>query len=281
MSLVARIQNRAGRLRQRPWRNRAYESRESHLIIGGAPRSGTTLLRRVIDRHPGICCGPESGILLPGGFHVSSVAAAYRMPESELRAMLDASGSQGAFVDAFATRYRETRGRPRWAEKTPLNIQSLDWILERFPKAQVIHVIRDGRDVVCSMRQHPERRWVDGEEVRELRPRPVAEYAHRWVRDVEEGMRFRGDPRYHELRYEAFVTDPAQVLADLLVSVDETWEPSILVEKTPRGGKKAHANTAITPRSVGRWRTDLTADEQREAHAIMGPLMRSLDYPLD
>lgn len=278
MSLVERLQHRATRLRQRPWRNRAYHSTESHLIIGGAPRSGTTLLRRVLDRHPGICCGPESSILLPGAFHVSSVAKAYKLPEADLQAMLASSPSQGAFVDAFATRYREQRGRPRWAEKTPLNIQSLDWILERFPEAQVIHVIRDGRDVVCSMRQHPERRWVDGEEVREMRPRPIAEYAHRWVRDVREGRRFRDDPRYHELRYEAFVSDPERVLGELLASVGEAWDPAVLVEKVPRGGRKAHANTAITPRSVGRWRTDLTAAERAEVSAIAGPLLAELGY---
>lgn len=281
MSIIERLQNRATRLRQRPWRNRAYRSTESHLIIGGAPRSGTTLLRRVLDRHPGICCGPESNILLPGAFHVAWVAKAYKLPEADVRAMLEASPSQGAFVDAFAAHYRETRGRPRWAEKTPLNIQSLDWILERFPQAQVIHVIRDGRDVVCSMRQHPDRRWQDGAAVRELRPRPIAEYAQRWVRDVREGMRFRSDPRYHELQYEAFVTDPEHVLAELLTSVGETWDPSILVEKAPKAGKKAHANTAITPRSVGRWRTDLTAEEQAEVSAIAGPLLAELGYAVD
>ena len=54
------------------------------------------------------------------------------------------------------------RGKPRWGEKTPLNVSHLDWILPRFPDARFVHVIRDGRDAVCSMRTHGTRRLVEG-----------------------------------------------------------------------------------------------------------------------
>jgi hypothetical protein len=279
VSLAEHLQNRATRVRQYRWRHRPYASQERHIVIGGTPRSGTTLVRRILDRHPNLCCGPETSILLPGGLRVDQVASAYRWPAPELRRMMADSPSQGAFVDGFAARYREQRGRPRWAEKTPLNVLCFDWVLERFPEARVVHVVRDGRDVVCSMRQHPDRRWVDGQEVKELRPQSVDSYMRRWVRDTQAGIGRRDDPRYVEVRYEDLVHDPEQVIRRLLEALGEPWAPDILVEKTPSGGKRAHANSRITTGSLGRWRQDLTVDEQRRVQAIGGALLERLGYP--
>jgi hypothetical protein len=279
VSVAEHLRNRATRVRQHRWRNRAYASDERHVFIGGTPRSGTTLVRRILDRHPSLCCGPETSILLPGGMRIDQVAAAYKWPAAELRALMADSPSQGAFVDAFAERYRRQRDRARWAEKTPLNVLCFDWALERFPQARVVHVVRDGRDVVCSMRQHPDRRWVDGVEIKELRPQPVDAYMRRWVRDTEAGIARRGDPRYLEVRYEELVADPEGVMRGLVEALGEPWLPELLVEKVPKGGKPAHANSRITTASVGRWRDDLGADEQRRVHAIGGALLGRLGYP--
>ena len=166
------------------------------------------------------------------------------MEEAALRTMLSASPSQGAFIDAFASRYRTARGRRRWAEKTPLNVRHIDWILERFPEARFIHVIRDGRDVVCSMRQHPDRRWVDGAWVKVHRPLSLDQYARRWVLDTEAGMAHRGDPRYLEVRYEDLVQDPGRVLDDLLRDLGETFDPTILVEPEAATGSPGTGDAA-------------------------------------
>lgn len=281
MSLSEHVRNRTTRLRQYRWRHRAYTSDERHVIIGGTPRSGTTLVRRTLDRHPGLCCGPETSILLPGGIRIEQVASEYKWPAAELRELMAASDSQGAFVDAFARAYRERRRRPRWAEKTPLNVHSFEWVLERFPQARLVHVIRDGRDVVCSMRQHPERRWVDGMEVKELRPQPVEAYMKRWVRDTEAGIAMRGDPRYMEVRYEELVEDPEGVLRGLVAALDEPWLPRLLVERTPRSGGPAHANSRISTGSVGRWRQDLSGDERAAVQRIGGELLARLGYSVE
>ncbi len=291
MTLVDKVRNRVNRARQHRWRTRRYASTEPHIVIGGTPRSGTTLIRRTLDRHPAICCGPESSIFLPGAVRVGPVAWGFEMDETALRAMLAASPSQGAFIDAFASRYRAARGRPRWAEKTPLNVRHIDWILERFPEARFIHVIRDGRDVVCSMRQHPDRRWVDGAWIKVHRPLSIDEYARRWVLDTEAGMAHRGDPRYLEVRYEDLVQDPAGVLGDLLRGLGETFDPAILVEPVAgtegagasdgarQPGTQHHAGTAISTRSMGRWRSDLTPEERALVQGIAGATLARLGYP--
>lgn len=207
--------------------------------------------------------------------------------------MLAASPSQGAFVDAFAARYQELRGRPRWTEKTPLNIRHLDWIMARWPDARMVHVVRDGRDVVCSMREHPDRRWADGRWVKELNPRPVEEYARRWVADTAAGMRWRGDPRYLEVRYEDLVRAPETTLAAVLAFLGEPYDPSLLAVDGPASGSpvtsaapaspggRPDAAGAITTVSMGRWQRDLVGMDREAVKAIAGGRLVELGYAAD
>lgn len=280
MRAADRIRNRIARVRQHRWRTRAYSSRERHVVMGGSPRSGTTLLRRMFDRGPGMCCGPESSLLLPGRIEVASLAAGFAMDPLEIRAMLRASPSQAAFVDAFAGRYRTLAGKPRWAEKTPLNVRHFGWVLDHFPEARLVHVLRDGRDVVCSLREHPERRWVDGAWTRVPTTRSVESCARRWLEDTAAGMRFRGDPRYVEVRYEDLVREPAATLATLCAFLGEAFDPEAVPGSTAEApsGVKPDAAGAVVTTSMGRWQRDLSAAELAIVMRIAGSRLRELGY---
>ncbi len=283
--LLVRVRNRIERLRQHRWRSAAYHSDERHIVMGGAPRSGTTLLRKLFDQHPEICAGAETKLFVPAAFNLQWLAESYGLPLSELEAMRAGASSQGAFIDAFAGRVRADSDKARWAEKTPQNIRNLDWILARFPQASVVHIIRDGRDVVCSMRQHPDWRWADGQWQKVLVPRSVERYAQRWLADTAMGMAWRDDPRYVEVRYEDLVADPAGLLRAICdgigAPVDSAWlarvsqrEQSLDVAHT----KRPDYEGAVSGASVGRWREDLSAAEQRKVERLCGPRLRQLGY---
>lgn len=285
MRLLGKVRNRLERARRHRWRMGAWASPERHVIIGGCPRSGTTLLRRTFDRHPGLCCGPESSLFLPARVALAPLAATHGMEEDGIRALLRESPSQAAFIDAFAARYRALRGRPRWVEKTPLNIRHIGWILERFPEARVIHVIRDGRDVVCSLREHPDRRWVDGAWVKELHPRSIEEHARRWVADTAAGMAWRGDPRYLEVRYEDLARDPEPALRRVLAFLGVPYDAALLApdpEGDPGAGAgKPDAAGPIVTRSIGRWRTDLGPADREVVRRVAGARLIELGYASD
>jgi protein-tyrosine sulfotransferase len=286
--LRTRVRNRLERARQHRWRTAPYRSDEAHIVMGGAPRSGTTVLRRLLDRHPDVCAGPETKLFVPAAFNLEFLAGAYEVPLPELQAMRAAAPSQGAFIDAFAARVRAAAGKARWAEKTPQNIRCLDWIGERFPRASVLHIIRDGRDVICSMRRHPDWRWVDGAWQKVLVERPLEWYARRWLADTAAGMGWRGRPRYVELRYEDLVTDPLAVLREtgtgLGLTADEGWlESAIGRADVAQAGSAGHTQRpdyegAVSGASVGRWREDLGADERRQVERLCGPRLRELGY---
>jgi len=285
--LLTRVRNRVGRLRQRRWRMAPYASGERHIVMGGAPRSGTTVLRRLFDRHPEICSGAETKLFVPAAYNLEWLAQAYDIPLADMTAMLDGAASQAAFIDAFAARVRADAGKVRWAEKTPQNIRNLDWITERFPQVAIIHIIRDGRDVVCSMRQHPDWRWIDGEWQKVMVPRSVESYARRWLADVAAGLAWREDPRYVEVRYEDLVADPRSVLRSICDGIgaghDATWLEQVARTEPPDGSddeqtKRPDYEGAVSAVSVGRWRADLSADEQAEVERLCGPQLRELGY---
>ncbi len=279
--LRTRVRNRLVRMRQHRWRAAAYRSDQPHIVMGGAPRSGTTVLRRLFDRHPTVCAGPETKLFVPAAYNLEFLAAAYDIPFDELTAMRSASPSQGAFIDAFARRVLADAGKERWAEKTPQNIRYLDWIVERFPRASLVHIIRDGRDVVCSMRQHPDWRWTDGAWQKVLVERPLEWYAQRWLADTAAGLARRDDPRYVELRYEDLVADPMTVLTRVCDGLGVDAEPAWLASTVPPADgqtKRPDYEGAVNAASVGRWRDDLGADERQLVERLCGPRLRELGY---
>jgi len=302
--LSGRIANRVERLRQHRWRMAPYRSVERHIVLGGAPRSGTTLLRRILDRHPDICSGAETKLFVPAAFNLAWLAQAYGIPRPELEAMRRDSASQAAFIDAFASRVVAAAGKRRWAEKTPQNIRHLHWIRAHFPEASVVHIIRDGRDVVCSMRQHPDWRWADGGWQKVLVPRPLSWYAQRWLDDTAAGMAWRGDARYVEVRYEDLAVDPVPTLRRVCeaigVTTDERWlrlaTGSAAVDGVAQGqaprmplagpgeaddeGAQPDYEGAVSASSVGRWRAELSAGEQQEVERLCRSRLRELGYEI-
>ena len=295
--LLTRVRNRVERARLHRWRVKPYRSPEPHIVMGGAPRSGTTVLRRLFDRHPGIVAGAETKLFVPAAFNLEFLASAYAIALSQMGTMRRAAPSPGAFIDAFAERVRTDAGKQRWAEKTPQNIRHLAWIAERFPSASIVHIIRDGRDVVCSMRQHPDWRWIDGAWQKVLVKRPLAWYAQRWLDDTAAGMAWRDDPRYVELRYEDLAADPSTVLRAVCDGIGVEPEPRWLATATSTpevagvadgepapdtnpGGqtKRPDYEGAVSGASVGRWREDLGADERQEVERLCGPRLRELGY---
>ena len=185
------------------------------IFVVGCQRSGTTLLRLMLDSHPAISCGPETRFL-------SDLAKVttdnwqrlshYGYPkEYWLRSM-------AGFFEGIQRDYAISRGKARWADKTPRYALSLDFIDELFPECLVVHVVRDGRDVVASHRSR-------------FGYVAALKAAEKWPRYIEAaraaGARL-GPDRYHEVRYERLVADPESTMRALLDFLGEAWDDAVL-----------------------------------------------------
>jgi hypothetical protein len=276
----------------RRWRSGHYLSTAAPIIVGGCGRSGTTLMRVILDSHPRICCGPESNLLLPARVdddRVVVLAERFDLEPEAIRAMLRASSSQAEFVDRFFARYCEQNGKQRWAEKTPRNVYALDFVFEHFPKAAFVHVLRDGRDTACSLRTHPKHAVQDGALVELGTWRPIDECARRWVADVRKALSYRDRLGSVLVRYEDLVTRPEPTLRSLFESLDEAWDSRVLafdsVSAASREASKFPQNPeAVQPiyqSAVGRWRRDMSREDSEIFKRIAGPLLVELGYADD
>ena len=187
------------------------------IVLGGCGRSGTTLLRMMLDSHRRICCGPESSLFRRRAIDTALARGPLRIRRTTRCARSTTPPPRARpSSKAFAALCMRKAGKARWAEKTPRNISRIAEIFRCFPAARFVHVLRDGRDVACSLRTHPRHKVVDGKLVPTGTWKPIAGCARRWVRDIESSRRWWGDPRFMTVRYEDLVLDPRPALERLM-----------------------------------------------------------------
>jgi Sulfotransferase family len=249
------------------------------IFVVGCHRSGTTLLRLLLDSHPNISCGPETGFLTdfaritrdPMWPHLRQ----YGFPKEYWH------GKVAELFNSFQTDYARARGKLRWAEKTPNYALHLDYINELFPTCQVIHIIRDGRDVVAS---HLDR-WGYVSAVKATRKWPL--YIDRTRRA---GARLPAH-RYREVRYEDLVGDSEAVMRGLLDFLGEPWDEGVLQydqkphDVQPRyvafsSGRRAATKEqqAVYGSRVGAHRQELNPPLRLLTQLVAGRTLRALDY---
>ncbi len=186
------------------------------IFIVGCPRSGTTLLRLMIDSHPHISCGPETHFLVD----IAKIADQHAIRFE--RFGYDANWwyeKTADFFNTFQMEYAQKRDKQRWAEKTPTYTRHLDLLNRLFPDCQLIHVIRNGRDVVSSYHK----RWGY--------PSAVKTAAFRWREYVTLARGFGKTipkDRYYEIRYEDLVSETEMTLRGMFEFLREPWVPDVL-----------------------------------------------------
>ena len=239
-------------------------------FVVGAPRSGTTFTAESLAAQPG---GVDLG-------EVPLLKSA--VPELAGRPVSD----QSVRIRRILQRVRTlglARGL-RGVEQTPETSFVLAGALRAYPQAQAVHVMRDGRDVVCSLLErgwfradrggvddarlaygaHP-RFWVEAERVEEFaRVSEARRAAWAWRRYVD-AARSAAEPLV-ELRYESLVAEPEAEAARLAGALG--GDSDALAAAFGR----AHSS------SVGRWRRDLTSEQVRDVEAEAGELLAELGY---
>lgn len=256
------------------------------IFVVGCGRSGTTLLREMLNRHPSVACGPETTFLcdLPS---VGRLSVKWSLDRAEVSRMLETSPSVVRFAETFFRRFAESEGKPRWADKTPRNVTVLPRLLWWFPNARVIHLIRDGRDVACSLRHHPRKTVRHGKVVGQSPNNPIHRCARRWLTDTSLGLAFKSHPRCCEIRYEDLVGDTEAAARRLCEFIGEEFDPAMLGESAdderrvgrlmnnPEAGGRVHGS------SMGRWRRDLSPSEAGDFARVAGELLVALGYAPD
>ncbi len=281
----ARAEHRA--LVRRGWYDPAARSQTAAVFIGGAPRSGTTLVRELLDRHSSLACGVETAMLVPA-FDLDRIAERCAVERRQLKRLAAGCANLVEFADRFFGELAAGRGKARWVDKAPWNVRVVAQLLDWFPNGRFLHVVRDGRDVVCSLRHHPREALRRGTVVPVRTSRPVAACAETWVQETSLGIAHRGHPRYREIVYERLVTEPEAELRAVCEFLGEEFSPALL---DPAGSSTEswlpgrllnarNAAQAVSPACVGRWRQELDRSERVAVARVAGELLAVLGYCL-
>ena len=257
------------------------------IFIVGCPRSGTTLVRVILDSHPNICCGPETNLFGNIKEFKEKIFLYWpflKMYEVEEKA-LDQKLKEIFLL--FPENYMRIKKKSRWAEKTPKNIFFLDFIDKLFPECQFINIIRDGRDVVSSYKQ----RWGRI---------TIFSAIKEWNRSVDLTFEYRirfSKERYLEIRYDDLVTEPESETKKMMVFLKEEWTPSLLehhemkhdflhsynkgkninhkMEKKPL---RHTPSQQIFSSSVGNWKNNLNFIEKLIVNLFLQKNLKRLRY---
>jgi len=269
------------------------------IFVVGCPRSGTTMLRLMLDAHPSLAIPPESHFIplvarvhsryeQPSGFDADHMAADvmrglrfrdWQLPPEAVRSTIRERRpvTMAAAIECLFVAYADAHGKARWGDKTPGYSIELPLISELFPEAVFVHLIRDGRNVALSLMEVPRP------------PRSFAEAAQVWRHRVStgraDGARL-GAGRYLEVRYESLVEDPETALRQVCSLAALEYAPAMLdyhredpAASVPERNWGHHRNLARPPTSGLRdWRDRMGEADQRLFEAVAGDELSALGY---
>ena len=200
--------------------------------------------------------------------------------------MIKTSSCEAQYIEFFSDYLLSSHNKSRWAEKTPRNIRHIGNIFSKFPQSKFIHVIRDGRDVSCSLKTHPKTKTVNGKKVPTNINRPLEECVQRWVDDTTLGLKWRDDPRYVEIKYEDLVVNTRIILESLFEFIDEPFSETILKyyeqrDRETRSRASPESSTPIFTQAMERWKNEYDEDDVSMFKKIGGELLTYLGYEKD
>ena len=266
---------------------------EGPIFLVGMPRSGTKLLRDLLNNHSMIGIAPNESHFIPEFYarlkdygaldqeanfakfyhDLSQTPFFHRVDGnsfSNAASLYDAAPERtfAGLVEEFYRSYSRSKGKVMWGDKTPFYLLHLPLCKSLFPDARFIHIIRDVRDYALSLKKT----WHKN----------LSRSAQRWGDAVlkcrKDGL-LLGEGAYREVRYEHLVDNPEGVIRELCKFLSVPFEENMIVLQKPvEYGGDARNRMDIVSMNYGKWRTSLSPRDIRRIEEICGALLTDLGY---
>lgn len=248
------------------------------VFIVGIGRSGTTLLRLMLNSHPNISVPYESHFITDY-YHKQSDYGNLNIDDNLKKLLTDIFNEEllkqwdhefiiedimpkieqrelGSVFDAIYHDYAKARGKDRWGDKSDY-LDRIHIINELFPHVKIIHIIRDGRDVANSVLKLP---WGPGDIIQ------AAEWWHSHMTLGRKMGAMLNKSRYTEVTYESLVSDTENELKRLCEFIGEGYSEEMLnyhkksADVIPDSRKSQHYNTDSAPKKdrIAAWKKEMT-----------------------
>jgi hypothetical protein len=270
------------------------------IFVVGFQRSGTTLLQSMLGAHPAIAAPPETYFV----FRIAALRDYYGdlSDDDNLRRVLHdtihpplpllaglgldedrvfevartRSRAYATVLDVVMSEIARQWGKRRWSDKSPG--QPAHAVLALFPHAQVVHIVRDPRDVIASSLETP---WTSGS---------ARQIARQWRRFTLACLRTgleSGPRRYLMVRYEDLTREPEVVLRGVCHFIGEEFHPEMLdAEQRRRAGTvtadaapwQTRALDEVTTDRQGRYARVLTRWQRASVASVVRGELAALGY---
>ena len=278
------------------------ENNQGPIFIVGMPRSGTTLMRSMLSVHPNIAVSRETHFFPQWWKRYRKIdlnnldnfaafwqeySASDRFPKVVIdpplvKEKILASGNIDlktiftCIMEVLAAKIN----KPRWAEKTPVHYKYLHILLDWYPQARIIWMLRDPRSVVASTLERWQKTPVDG-------------CAEKWSASILDfQQRWSEDKRVRLIKYEDLVSDTESEMKNLCDFLGEKFYIDLISDRTqnvqqvflhnenPEKGPNRLANQSITSTRIDRWRAILSPNQITTVESIAKDAMLRFNYQM-
>lgn len=262
------------------------------VFIGGLDRSGKTYMRFMLESHPAFAISKRTALwsrffkrfgdleqkdnldrclqALADHKHVSNLDIDFQ------RLRLDFEAGRRSYERLFALiheQYAKSSNKLRWGDQSELIEKYAPQILEAYPDAKFIHMLRDPRDRYEAVLHKSQRRGG------------VGAATARWLYSaaLAESNLQVFTQRYMIVRYENMVTNPEETVNRICGFLGEEYSPSMIkMEDVPRFARQDDdIPSPLTTEYIGRYRKGLAAHEIVFIQKLCGRYMQIFGYPLD
>lgn len=270
------------------------------IFVVGCPRSGTTMLSLMIHAHPRLAMPPETRFLIKTwrkrekfgdlstpeqrlALAKSCVRTGSKIrdlgldPDETVEKILAGPPTIGSAFGIIFKEFADRHGKARWGDKRPAYYQEVDVLLRLFPDAQIVHIVRDGRSNVASLKRMP---WWPFDSIGSMAAWSMAEYC------AQRNLKRLPKDTFHLVRYESLVADPRTVLGELCDFLGEDFheamlDPSEVSDVVPER-KHWHENlkSGVSTAQVESWRKGLEAWELGLMETVLRRKLKRYDYPI-
>ena len=293
------------------------DSNNKVIFIVGASRSGTTMLSRILGKHTQIFSLNELHVF---GDLISSESLHAPLHNSEQRKLAstilqrqeygiwaseqpltnttlldsvlnklnDDSATAATVFNETALAVADSYGNGSVSEQTPRNIFFAESLLEAYPHAHFVHMVRDPRAVLASQKSKWRRKFLGGKDIPTLEMIRMWTNYHPftlsklWIKANKQAIKNESHDRFHIIKFEGLLEAPEDTLRELCGGMGIDFEAQMLdIEHI---GSSHQHNTSqvsgISNATVESWKKSLTTAEQMMSEKLCSETMTHFGYAL-
>ncbi|WP_078085062.1 sulfotransferase family protein [Microbulbifer mangrovi] len=261
------------------------------IFITGFPRSGTSLLSTLVDRHSKVCVPPETRYFeeVYRGQSSESIEYLYsaisrnkrisdlELDLTQLQILSRVGGEQCVFslFELLMNMYARKCEKSLVCEKSPVHANYISLLLEQYSESKFIYILRDPRDSIASLLEVP---WSHNSILRHSR-----EWSYRFKTVLH--LLEKWPERILLIKYEDLVVDQQKVLADVMSFIGVEIEKEQFIPSARSGTHrewedqwKGNVNKAVSTDSVGKWRNKLSPLQADVVNSILSKYLITYGY---